>query len=93
MYIPSFTITTEAINLIAEQCLLKSIREMLESNQKSNQKIIAVMHRNPSVTIKELQEYTELSESGVKKIIRQLRTEGIITRVGGAKGGHWEINK
>ncbi|MBR5350269.1 MAG: winged helix-turn-helix transcriptional regulator [Prevotella sp.] len=50
------------------------------------------MHRNPSVTIKELQEYTGLSESGVKKIIRQLRAEGIITRVGGAKGGHWEIN-
>lgn len=28
-----------------------------------------------------------LSESGVKKILRQLRNDGVILRVGGAKGG------
>ena len=53
-------------------CLLEALKEMQESNQKSNQKIIAAMRRNHSITIKELQEETGLSESGVKKIIRQL---------------------
>ena len=48
---------------------------------------------NPSITIKELQEETGLSESGVKKIIRQLRADNMIQRIGGAKGGHWEIVK
>ena len=49
------------------------------------------MRDNPVVTIKDLQAITGLSESGVKKIIRQLRADGIIERVGAAKGGHWKV--
>ena len=51
------------------------------------------MRRNPNVTIRELQEETGLSESGVKKIIRQLRGEGLVQRIGGTKGGHWEVRQ
>lgn len=76
-------------------CLKEALDEMAESNQKSNQKsnrkIISAMRDNPVVTIKDLQAITGLSESGVKKIIRQLRADGIIERVGAAKGGHWEV--
>ena len=76
-------------------CLKEALDEMMESNPKSNlksnQKIVAVMRQNPSVTIRELQGITGLSESGVKKIIRQLRADGIIERVGAAKGGHWKV--
>ena len=76
-------------------CLKEALDEMMESNQesnqKSNQKIVAVMRQNPSVTIRELQGITGLSESGVKKNIRLLQADGIIRRVGGAKGGHWEV--
>ena len=79
------------------QCLKQTLLEIAESNQKSNQKsdqkILAAMRRNPQVTIRELQEDTGLSESGVKKIIRQLREEGIVQRIGGAKGGHWECSR
>ena len=77
------------------QCLKQALLEMKESNQKSNwksnRKILVAMRRNPKVTIRELQEETGLSESGVKKIIRQLRGEGLVQRIGGAKGGHWEV--
>lgn len=77
------------------RCLKQALMEMEESdqksNQKSNQKIVAAMQHNPAVTIKELQDITGLSESGVKKNIRQLRADGIIRRKGGAKGGHWEV--
>jgi len=76
-------------------CLKEVLVEMMESNQKGNQKsnhkIVDAMRQNPSVTIKELQGITGLSESGVKKNIRQLQADGIIQRVGGAKGGHWEV--
>lgn len=74
-------------------CLKQALHEYLVSNQKSNlksnQKILAAMQENPAVTIRELQEIVGLSESGVKKIIKQLRTEGVIKREGGAKGGRW----
>ena len=76
-------------------CLRQALQELDESNQKStpksNQKILAAMRQNPAVTIRELQEATGLSESGVKKIIRQLRADGHIQRIGAAKGGHWEV--
>lgn len=77
-------------------CLLQSLREVVKSNpkssQKSNQKIMTAMQDNAQITIKELQEVTGLSESGVKKIIRQLRAAGIIERIGGNKGGYWQVN-
>lgn len=77
------------------QCLKEALQEMVKSNQKANQKsdqkILSSMRRNPSVTIKELQEETGLSESGIKKIIRHLRADGIIQRIGGDKGGHWDV--
>ena len=75
MYIPPFPNTDEITSLVAE----------------SNQKIIPVMQRNPYVTIRKLQEETGLSESGVKKEIRLLRAEGVVQRIGGTKGGHWEV--
>lgn len=76
-------------------CLKQALHEYLVSNQKSNlksnQKILAAIRKNPAVTIRELQEIVGLSESGVKKIIKQLRTEGVIKREGGAKGGRWRV--
>lgn len=76
-------------------CLKQALHEYLVSNQKSNlksnQKILAAIRKNPAVTIRELQEIVGLSESGVKKIIKQLRTEGVIKRKGGAKGGRWRV--
>lgn len=78
-------------------CLLDALTEMKESNRKSNQKsdrkIFGIIQSMPKVSIRELQDMTGLSESGVKKIIRKLREAGCIKRVGGAKGGHWEIMK
>lgn len=83
------------------RCLLQSIQEMVKSNLKSNQKgnpkssekILNAMCANPQLTIKDLQEVTGLSESGVKKIIRSLRADGVIERVGGNKGGFWKVNR
>lgn len=72
--------------------LLEMEESNLKSNQKSNQKILSSIRLNPSVTIRELQEETGLSESGVKKVIRQLKADGLIQRVGGAKGGLWKVN-
>ena len=46
---------------------------------------------NKAITIRELQEISGLSESGVKKIIRGLRQNNLIKRIGGNKGGHWEV--
>lgn len=54
---------------------------------------MSAISENPNITIKGLQDLIGLSESGIKKILRQLRNDGVIVRIGGAKGGHWEILK
>ena len=61
------------------------------TTQKSDQKIIMAIKENPKITRAELQNITGLSESGVKKILRQLQQKGLLSRIGPDKGGHWEI--
>ncbi|MBO7457911.1 MAG: winged helix-turn-helix transcriptional regulator [Paludibacteraceae bacterium] len=48
---------------------------------------------NPKITRTELQNITGLSESGVKKILRQLQQKGLLRRIGPDKGGHWGDNR
>ena len=69
-------------------------KTVVESDQKrtgrSDQKIWEIMKELPGVTIAELMDALDMSESGVKKVIRQLKDANLIRRVGPDKGGHWE---
>ena len=66
----------------------------LKSDQKrtgrSDQKIWEIMKELPGVTIAKLMDALDMSESGIKKVIRQLKDANLIRRVGPDKGGHWE---
>lgn len=66
-------------------------RSSQKSNQKSSQKILAVMKSMPDVTLAELCTATGLSLAGVKKNIRKLKDANRVRRVGPDKGGHWEV--
>ena len=70
-------------------------KRRVKSNQKSpvrsDQRIWEVMKELPDVTIAELMDATGLSQSGVKKIIRQLKDANLLRRIGPDKGGHWEV--
>lgn len=62
-----------------------------KSSQKSDQKILSEIGLNNQLTIKELCSILDMSESGVKKVIKKLKDEGKLQRVGSLKSGHWEI--
>ena len=70
-------------------------KRRVKSDQKtkvrSDQKIWQVMKELPDVTIAELMDAVGLSESGVKKVVRQLKDANLIRRIGPDKGGHWEV--
>ncbi|MFH1432578.1 MAG: ATP-binding protein [archaeon] len=55
------------------------------------EKIIELIKENPRITQKELEEKTNLSRRGVEWNIQQMKSKGIIKRVGPDKGGHWEV--
>jgi len=79
------------------EMILESIKNTLKSNQKNNyksdQKVLALMKENSRITIYELMEKLSMSESGIKKVIKKLKDENIISRVGSLKSGHWEIKE
>ena len=70
-----------------------------ESSQKSGQKnsqttleqVYILIKNNPSITRKQLVEATEKASSYIQRCINQLKETKRIQRVGGDKGGFWEI--
>lgn len=66
--------------------------EKFGENQ-SQEKILAIMQRNPKISAKSISEEIGLTIRGVEKAIRSLKTAGLIERVGAAKGGHWKVKK
>jgi len=62
-----------------------------ESSQKSSQKIIELVQRDPQVTIAELALVVGVTGRAIKKQIEKLKGLGRIRRIGPDKGGHWEV--
>jgi len=58
---------------------------------KTREKMINAVLENPNVTTQELSQILEISAKGVEWQIARLKQEGILKRIGPAKGGHWEI--
>ena len=53
--------------------------------------LLFLLEINPTLSIPELAEEMEKSESTIERAIRKLREANRLTRIGPAKGGHWEV--
>ena len=62
-----------------------------ETREKTREKIIEALIRNPQITQQQLAESIGISCKGVEWNLRKLREAGRIRRVGPDKGGHWEV--
>ena len=79
--------------------LLHETTDSEESGQKSGQKnslttleqVYILIKNNPSITRKQLVEATGKASSYIQRCINQLKETKRIQRVGGDKGGFWEI--
>ena len=60
---------------------------------KSVVKILDLIAQYPDITRERLAREVGLSVRGVEKNLAQLKSGGKIVRVGGRKGGHWEVAK
>lgn len=49
------------------------------------------MQKNREITISEICSKLSMSESGVKKVIKKLKDNHRIKRVGSLKAGYWEV--
>jgi ATP-dependent DNA helicase RecG len=62
-----------------------------KTREKTGEKIISLLEANPRMTQAQLVEQTGLSRGGVEWQLKSLKAEGILRRVGPAKGGYWEV--
>ena len=58
---------------------------------KSVKKILKLLGEFPEITRESLAEEVGLSVRGVEKNLAQLKSAGKIRRIGGYKGGRWEV--
>ena len=61
------------------------------TTEKTTEKIIRLIKENPEITNRELAEACGITEDGVYWNTKKLKKEKILQRVGGDKGGHWEL--
>lgn len=68
--------------------LVEGLAERLAESQR---RILILASQNPSVSKRELADAIEISTTAIDENIAQLKKKGLIKRIGGAKGGHWEV--
>ena len=58
---------------------------------KTKATIVTLMRENPEITIPEIARKTGRLERTIEKLVRNLKADEIIGRVGPAKGGYWKV--
>ena len=61
------------------------------SSQTSSQRIVELIQENNKITTQRMADILGISRRSVAKAIAKLQERGVIRRVGGDFGGHWEI--
>ena len=83
----------EFMLLALRDALVEVKRSVGKGVVKSVVKILDLIAQYPDITRERLAREVGLSVRGVEKNLAQLKSEGKIVRVGGRKGGHWEVAK
>jgi len=69
-----------------------TLKTTLKTTPKTTQKILAILATNPRASRKDIaQQLGDLTEDGVKYHLNQMKQDGLITRIGSSRGGHWQI--
>ena len=58
---------------------------------EAQRSLLGIIRVSPAYTIKDMVEATGLSDGYVRKLLRQMKTDGYIRRVGSNKSGYWEV--
>ena len=62
-----------------------------KSGQKKWSEVLELIKENQKITRGELSDKLGINPSAIQRHIQKLKTEGLIERIGGDKGGYWKI--
>ena len=76
---------------IKDELIEKTREKSKETREKTREKIVKAIGQNPSITTTDLSEILGITVKGVEWQLKQLKSQGIIRRVGADRGGYWEV--
>ena len=79
------------LQFLHDYCEKSSEKTVEKTREKTRENILNVIKDNPTITINELAILTGITTKGIEWQLKKLQTQGILSRIGGRKGGHWEI--
>jgi len=83
---------TKFFTVIFERKEIKNVPENVPENVPDRLKMIRdFMSKNNKIKISELAKRLSVNEKTIKRDIEKLKEEGLLKRVGGAKGGSWVV--
>lgn len=87
------TVKFTALKSALEQTPNPPIRHIGGLDGGLAEKILEIMMESPTITQSELAEKLTVSLRTLQRAIKELKSAGIIARVGGNRFGHWEIHR
>ncbi len=88
LYRPSYNEVHQSVPKSEPESIPKNV---LKNLNKTQQKIIDIIWKNPKVTQTEIAEQLNISTSAVKKSMKEIVNVGILVRIGANKGGYWKV--
>jgi len=67
------------------------VRDTQKTSGKTSGKILDNLKEDEHLTIPELARLIGVTERSIERNIRKLQEQGLLRRVGPAKGGHWKV--
>jgi len=62
-----------------------------KTSEKTSKKIIALLKKTLTLTIKNLADKIGVTTRSIERNIKKLQKQGLLRRKGPGKGGHWEV--
>ncbi len=90
LYRPSYS---EDYKGSLKSSLKSSPKGSLKDSSSTQQKIMELLRKNPSITQAEMAEIIKISKRAIQKNIKELVDEDIIERVGSDRKGYWKIKE
>ena len=78
--------------LVIEDDYGRITEEIRKNYGRNTEEIVAWMFLEPEITMEEIAQRIDKSQSTVEKTIKKLREDEILERVGSTKTGYWKIN-
>ena len=67
--------------------------KMSDKDIKITEKILRLINENLLITTAAIAEQCNITIDGVDYHIKKLKAQGLLIRVGGKNGGHWEVKE